>query len=289
MQVQHFEISGQTGLIGVFGHPVAHSLSPHMHNAAFKAQSVDMVYLAFDVLPERLASAVEGVRSLGMRGVNVTVPHKEKVIEFLDMIDPLATRIGAVNTVVNDQDRLCGYNTDVAGFLSALRSLLPGGSQGLRCLVAGAGGAARAVVAALSEEGAGEIWVHNRTFDRAEALCEAASGWGRSVCEAVADEDLTARVRAADLLVNATSVGLATSVKESALPVDIIDSHQVVMDVVYYGPRPTALLAAARAKGAAVLDGREMLVMQAASSYLLWTGLQPPIEIMRKSLDLLER
>jgi shikimate dehydrogenase len=288
MQAQHFEITGQTGLIGVFGHPVGHSLSPQMHNAAFKSQSVDMVYLAFDVLPERLASAVEGLRSLGMRGVNVTVPHKEKVIELLDMIDPLAARIGAVNTVVNDQDRLCGYNTDVAGFLSALRSLLPGGSQGLRCLVAGAGGAARAIVAALSEEGAAEIRVHNRTFERAEALCEAASGWGRSVCEAVADEDLTARVRAADLLVNATSVGLATSVKESAIPVDIIDSHQVVMDVVY-GPRPTALLAAAKAKGAAVLDGKEMLVMQAASSYLLWTGLKPPIEIMRKSLDLLER
>ncbi len=210
MEAQHFEITGQTGLVGVFGHPVGHSLSPRMHNAAFKAQGVDMVYLAFDVLPERLASAVEGLRSLGMRGVNITVPHKERVVELLDMIDPLAARIGAVNTVVNDRGRLCGYNTDVAGFLSALRSLLPGGAQGLRCLVAGAGGAARAIVAALSEEGAAEIWVHNRTFERAQALCEAASGWGRSVCEAVADEDLTARVRAADLLVNATSVGLGS-------------------------------------------------------------------------------
>lgn len=285
MQGRDLDITARTGLVGVFGHPVGHSLSPRMHNAAFRAQGVDMVYVAFDVLPERLAMAVEGLRALGMRGVNVTVPHKEKVVSLLDVVDPLAARIGAVNTIVNDQGRLCGYNTDVAGFLSALRSVLRGGARGLRCLVAGAGGASRAIVAALSEDDAAEIWVHNRTFGRAQALCESAAGWGRSVCEAVTDEDLTARARAADLLVNATSVGLATSVKESAIPVDIIDSHQVVMDVVY-GPRPTALVAAAKAKGAAALDGREMLVMQAASSYLLWTGLQPPLETMRESLDL---
>lgn len=288
MEARHLEITAQTGLVGVLGHPVGHSLSPQMHNAAFRAQGVNMIYVAFDVPPERLASAVEGLRALGMRGANVTVPHKEKVVSLLDVVDPMAARIGAVNTIVNDEGRLCGYNTDVAGFLSALRSVKAGGARGLRCLVAGAGGAARAIVAALSEDEAAEIWVHNRTFGRAEALCELAGGWGRAVCEAVTDEALSARVQAADLLVNATSVGLATSVKESALPVDIVDSRQVVMDVVY-GPRPTALVAAAKAKGAAALDGREMLVMQAASSYRLWTGLQPPIETMRKSLDLWER
>ena len=256
-----------------------------MHNAAFRAQDVDMIYVAFDVPPERLASAVEGLRALGMRGANVTVPHKETVVSLVDEVDPLAARIGAVNTIVNDQGRLSGYNTDVTGFLSALRSVTAGGARGLRCLVAGAGGAARAIVAGLSEDGASEIWIHNRTIGRAAALCETAAKWGRSACEAVTDEDLIERVQAADLLVNATSVGLARTIKESAIPVDIVGSRQVVMDVIY-GPRPTALVAAAKAKGAVVLDGREMLVMQAAGSYRLWTGLQPPIETMRESLEL---
>jgi len=288
MEARHLEITSQTGLLGVLGHPVGHSLSPRMHNAALRAQGVDMIYVAFDVPPERLTYAVEGLRALGIKGANITVPHKERVVNLLDSVDPLAARIGAVNTVVNDNGRLCGHNTDVAGFLSALRSVKPDGARGLRCLVAGAGGAARAIVAALSEDEAAEIWVHNRTSRRAQTLCDSAAAWGRSLCKAVADNDLGARVQAADLLVNATSVGLAASVKESAFPVDIVDSHHVVMDVVY-GPRPTALVAAARARGAVALDGREMLIMQAAISYRLWTGLQPPIETMRKSLDIEER
>jgi shikimate dehydrogenase len=259
-----------------------------MHNAALKAQGVDMVYVAFDVPPEQLASAVEGLRALRIRGVNVTVPHKEKVVSLLDVVDSLAGRIGAVNTIVNDEGRLSGYNTDVAGFLSALRLAKADGARGLRCLVAGAGGAARAVVAALSQDRAAEIWVHNRTFRRAQTLCESASGWGGSLCEVVTAGDLSARVRAADLLVNATSVGLQATVKESSFPVDTIDSHHVVIDLVY-GPDPTALVAAAEARGASVLDGREMLVMQAASSYRLWTGREPPIETMRESVDLGER
>jgi shikimate dehydrogenase len=288
MEARGIEITARTGLVGLLGHPVGHSLSPQMHNAALKAQGVDMVYVAFDVPPEQLASAVEGLRALRIRGVNVTVPHKEKVVSLLDVVDSLAGRIGAVNTIVNDEGRLSGYNTDVAGFLSALRLAKADGARGLRCLVAGAGGAARAVVAALSQDRAAEIWVHNRTFRRAQTLCESASGWGGSLCEVVTAGDLSARVRAADLLVNATSVGLQATVKESSFPVDTIDSHHVVIDLVY-GPDPTALVAAAEARGASVLDGREMLVMQAASSYRLWTGREPPIETMRESVDLGER
>lgn len=285
MEAPGMKITARTRLVGILGHPVSQSLSPQMHNAAFRAQGVDMIYVAFDVPPERLAASVEGLRALGMRGANVTVPHKEKVVSLLDVVDPLGGRIGAINTIVNDQGRLSGYNTDVPGFLSALRSVSPDGARGLRCLVAGAGGAARAVVAALCQEEAADIWVHNRTFERARALCGSASTWGRSVCEAITGADLVERVQAADLLVNTTSVGLAGSVKESAFPVDILDSHHVVMDLTYRSG-PTALVAAAKAQGAAAIDGREMLLMQAASSYRLWTGLSAPIETMRKSLDL---
>jgi shikimate dehydrogenase len=283
MEARHLEITAHTRLVGVLGHPIGHSLSPQIHNKAFAAQGVDAVYVAFDVHPEQLPSAAAGIRALGMWGANVTVPHKEAIVSLLDEVEPLAARIGAVNTIVNKDGRLFGHNTDAAGFLSALHSVKASGAQGLRCLVAGAGGAARAIVAGLSTDGAAEIWVHNRTFGRAEALCAAASGWGSTPCEAITDEELAERVQAAELLVNATSVGLAGAVKESAFPVDILVSSQVVIDVVY-GPRPTALVAAAEARGATALDGREMLVMQAASSYRLWTGLEPPLEAMRKSL-----
>jgi shikimate dehydrogenase len=188
-----------------------------------------------------------------------------------------------VNTIVNDQGSLIGHNTDVAGFRAAMRKVRPQGAQGLRCLVVGAGGAARAVVAALIEDRAAEIWIHNRTRQRAVALCESATIWGASRCEVAAAADLRGLAQGVDLLVNATSVGLSPTVKESAVPVDIVDSHHLVLDVVY-GPRPTALVATAAARGAVALDGREMLVMQAADSYRLWTGLEPPLQAMREAL-----
>jgi shikimate dehydrogenase len=281
-------ITAATGLVAVLGHPVAHSLSPRMHNAAFRAQNVDMVYLAFDVHPDRLDEALTGLRALGARGANVTVPHKEAVVSLMDVVSPAAARIGAVNTIVNDQGCLVGHNTDVAGFLKALHSVRPEGAEGMRCLVAGAGGAARAVVAALVEDRAAAIWVHNRTRERAVSLCEAAQIWGAALCEVVAPADLAALGGEVDLLVNTTSVGLSPTVKESAIPVDILDSRHVVVDVVY-GPHQTSLVEAAAARGAVALDGREMLVMQAADSYRLWTGLEPPVQAMRQSLEEPER
>jgi shikimate dehydrogenase len=242
-----------------------------------------MVYLAFDVRRDRLRQAVEGLRALGMRGANVTLPYKEEVVPLLDVVAPAAARLGAVNTIVNDQGSLIGHNTDVAGFLAALRKVRPQGAQGLRCLVVGAGGAARAVVAALTEDRAAEIWIHNRTQQRAVALCESAQIWGASRCEVADAAHLKVLAAGVDLLVNATSVGLSPAVKDSAVPVDIVDSHHLVLDVVY-GPHPTALVATAAARGAIALDGREMLVMQAADSYHLWTGLEPPLQAMRESL-----
>jgi len=283
VEARSLDVTARTGLVAVLGHPVAHSLSPRMHNAAFRAQNVDMVYLAFDVRRDRLRQAVEGLRALGMRGANVTLPYKEEVVPLLDVVAPAAARLGAVNTIVNDQGSLIGHNTDVAGFLAALRKVRPQGAQGLRCLVVGAGGAARAVVAALTEDRAAEIWIHNRTQQRAVALCESAQIWGASRCEVADAAHLKVLAAGVDLLVNATSVGLSPAVKDSAVPVDIVDSHHLVLDVVY-GPHPTALVATAAARGAIALDGREMLVMQAADSYHLWTGLEPPLQAMRESL-----
>ena len=276
-------IGSRTGVLGVIGHPVGHSLSPRMHNAALAAQNVDMVYLAFDVPPECLREAVAGLRALGFRGVNVTIPHKEAMVELVDELDGAAARIGSVNTVVNEGGRLIGCNTDMSGFAAALRSVRPEGAAGLTCFVAGAGGAARAVVAALQQDGAREIRICNRTSQRAVALCAQASAWGGASCVVVNPRDAASAAAGCGLLVNATSIGLTANVKESAIPVDILLSHQIVMDLVY-APASTLLVREAKAKGATAIDGREMLVKQAAGSYELWTGLPAPVDVMRNSI-----
>jgi shikimate dehydrogenase len=276
-------ISSRTGVVGILGHPVGHSLSPRMHNAAFQAQGLDMAYLAFNVLPERLPEAVQGLRALGFRGANATIPHKEALVSLLDEVEQTARRIGSVNTIVNEGGRLVGYNTDKMGFAAALRAVHPTGAAGLTCFVAGAGGAARAVVAALAEDGAREILIHNRTYDRAAALCASAAGWGSPSCRPLTDGEVAGAVEASDLLVNATSVGLA-SIKESAVPVDNLHSRHMVLDLVY-ATGPTTLVKEAKARGATAIDGKEMLVMQAAGSYELWTCRQAPLEVMRRSLE----
>lgn len=288
MRVRTQETSARTGVVGILGHPVAHSLSPRIHNAAFAAQNVDMLYAAFDVVPARLPEAIAGVRALGIRGLSITVPHKEKVVDLLDEVDPLAARVGAVNTVVNDQGRLVGYNTDISGFAAALRSLLPTGARGLTCILVGAGGAARAVLAALVDDKAASVSVFNRTFERAASLCDTAAAWGSTPCVAVTEEDLRRAASEADLVVNATSVGLTSEVKDFPAVVDIIKGGHVVVDLVY-GKTPSTLVETARARGAKAMDGIEMLVMQAGHSYSLWTGLEPPIEVMRESAVLGER
>jgi len=277
------DITSTTRLLAVIGHPIAHSLSPRIHNSAFRAQSLDFVYVAFDVQPSALVTAVEGLRSLGFRGANVTVPHKQHVLKLMDELDPLAARVGAVNTVVNEEGRLLGHNTDVAGFSAALRGVLPQGAAGKRCLVAGAGGAARAVVAALAAEGANTVWVFNRTSARAEELCVAARQWGAALCEPVRTESLLEVGKQADIVINATSVGLDPTVKATPVPVDIFSSRQVVVDLVY-GRAATEFVSQARARGAETIDGLDMLLMQAASSYTLWTGVQAPLDIMRSAL-----
>jgi shikimate dehydrogenase len=282
------DIGAHTGLLGIFGHPVRHTLSPRIHNAALRQQGLDFVYVAFDVLPQDLPAAIIGMRALGMRGINLTMPHKQTVIELLDDVDPIAGKVGAVNTVVNEAGRLTGSNTDISGFAASLRTVSPNGAGGLDCLVLGAGGAARAAVAALVADGAASVCLHNRTIAKAEGLCAAAASWGTIPCRVVPAGELLATVASADLIVNATSVGLEGSVKELLFPVDTVHSGQVVVDLVY-GKETTALVKAARRRGAAAIDGREMLLMQAALAYKAWTGRDAPMDAMRGSIDNGER
>jgi shikimate dehydrogenase len=259
-----------------------------MHNAAFAALGLDLAYLAFDVESARIGEAVAGLRALRAVGANVTVPHKQAVLPFLDGLDPTAERVRAVNTVVNEDGRLWGHNTDVGGFADALAGAWAGRPERIACLLLGAGGAGRAVLAALLDQGATEVHLFNRTPERARALCAEAAAWGHGGrCRAVLPEEVPGLGLQVNLVVNATSAGLG-AVKQNPLPADILSDRHLVIDLVY-GAEPTPLLRQARQRGAVAFDGREMLVRQAARAFELWTGRPAPVEVLRQQADVGER
>jgi shikimate dehydrogenase len=265
---------GSTRLAAVIGDPVRHSLSPTIHNAGFRAVDLDWAYLAFEVPVGGGAAAVAAVRALGIDGLSVTMPQKAEVAAAVDRLSPAAEALGAVNTVVREGSVLVGENTDGDGFVNALR--LDEGIEvdGLRCLVVGAGGAARAVIRALAQAGAAEVIVAARRPEAAAQAVLLAPGTARVGTAAEAD--------AVDLVVNATPVGMGEVVElEPALPVDPgrLGSGQVVVDLIYH-PLVTPLVAAARAQGAVAVNGLGMLLHQAAIAFQLWTGETAPLEAM---------
>jgi shikimate dehydrogenase len=265
-------ITGATRLAAVIGDPARHSLSPALHNAAFAALGLDWVYLAFDVERGRAGDALAAMRTLGIDGFSVTMPHKGDVARAVDVLDPEAAVLGAVNCVVNEGGRLRGTNTDGEGFLRGLRHDAGLDVAGARCAVLGAGGAARAVVHALASAGAADVVVVNRSADAALVTAALAGGRGRV--------GAAEQLGKADLVVNATPVGMRGSLA-GRLPCepDAIHAGQVVVDLVY-DPLETPLLAEARARGARAHNGVSMLVFQAALAFELWTGVQAPVRVM---------
>ncbi|MGQ9568266.1 MAG: shikimate dehydrogenase [Anaerolineae bacterium] len=276
------EIRGTTQVVGLIGWPVAHSVSPQMHNAAFAALGLDWCYIPLPVPSEALGDAVRGLRALGLRGANVTVPHKEAVIPFLDGMGPEAQAVGAVNTlVVHEDGRLTGHNTDVLGVRAALEAAgCP--LRGIRALVLGAGGAARAAVYTLLQEGA-EVQVLARRPVQAEALArdmERPFPEGRVTPGPLSPEALPRAAEEAHLLVQATPVGMWPHGDESLWPEEEpVPSHLWVLDLVYR-PAKTRLLRQAEAGGARTIEGAWMLIHQAAASFRLWTGVEPPLDAM---------
>jgi shikimate dehydrogenase len=259
----------------VIGNPVRHSLSPAMHNAAFRSAGLDWVYLAFEVARGQAVQAVAGARALGIDGLSVTMPHKADVAAAVDRLSPVAEALGVVNTVVRVGGGLKGENTDGAGLLRALHDDEGFDPAGRRCLVIGAGGAARAVVRALSEAGAVEVVVVNRTAANAEAAAALAGPVGRV--------GVAADAREADLVVSAVPLGMAGA-DEHTLPLDPADlgPGQLVVDLVS-NPAVTPLVVAARARGARSVNGLGMLVHQAALQFRLWTGEDAPVDVMRSA------
>jgi shikimate dehydrogenase len=259
-------------LVGLIGYPVEHSLSPAFQQAAFDALGIPARYELWPTPVEALAARFRSLRATGVLGANVTVPHKEAAFTRVDQISDRARRAGAVNTVVNRDGALYGDNTDVAGFAAPLRErgLVLGE---LAVVVLGAGGAARGVLAALAEAGCRHVTVANRTISRAQEL---AAAFGVDVGSL--DERLAPRLARADLLVNATSVGWdGESLPLHAALLDVLPASAIVYDLTY---RDTPLLESARRRGLATIDGLRMLVHQGAESFRLWTGCEPPFEVM---------
>jgi shikimate dehydrogenase len=270
-------------VVGVIGSPIRQSLSPLLHNAAFGALGVNWVSLAFEVVPGQgqVAAALGGMRSLGVAGLSVTMPHKAEVEALVDTCTEVAARLGSVNCIINEGGQLRGANTDGDGFLASLRRAAEFDPTGKRCLVVGAGGAARAVVYALAQAGAADVAVVNRTAPKAEDVAALAGSVGRAVPSADA-----AQIAQADLVVNATSVGMAGVGPGTASVADdwlvspaLFHAGQVVTDLIY-APRVTPWLEAARDSGATTVGGLGMLVHQAAAQITLWTGLVAPVDVM---------
>lgn len=264
-------IDSSTQVYGVFGNPVSHSLSPLLHNAVFKELGMNCIYLAFEIQEQTLGIAFEGIRSKIVRGVNLTIPFKEEALNFIDEIpEDIDRGVGAINTVVNKDDKLFGYNTDVPGFLQAITNELEFKPAGKTVLVLGAGGAARAVAFALAYSNAERILLSNRNFDRAVGLAEyLADYFPESDIEAIASLDNIAKEKPA-LIVNASACGLKGSDPVS-FDLKALNNAPSVYDLIY-SPKETKLLKEAKSLGFKAANGLGMLVNQAALSFTLWTG-----------------
>jgi len=275
-------ISGKTQVCGVIGDPIEHTLSPAMQNAAFEHLKLDWVFLAFEVKAAELEDALRGMRGLGIRGLNVTMPHKNAVIAFLDKVDENAKFLGSVNTILADDGELTGFSTDGLGAVNALKE---NGVKlsGKKVVLLGAGGAAKAVAFALAKE-ARELIILNRTSEKTNQRAETLSSrFGKKV----AGERLTPKITQkelenADILINATSVGMHPQADQSLVAPQWLKPNLAVMDIVY-NPLETKLAKDAKAAGAQIISGVEMLIYQGAASFEIWTGHKAPVEVMRKA------
>ncbi|MDM8555447.1 shikimate dehydrogenase [Desulfococcaceae bacterium HSG7] len=268
--LKRFHIDTETVLYGVIGRPVSHSLSPVMHNRAFAEVGLNSIYLAFDVTD--ISSALAGIRGLGLKGASITIPHKVTALSFLDEIDGKAQQIGAINTIVNHQGNLRGYNSDCYGAVKALTAKTTLWEK--KVALIGAGGAARAVGFGLLWEGA-RITVFNRSIKKGENLAKDMGVNFRPLAEFDQDSH--------QIIVNTTSVGMAPNTQAIPITPSLLAKEMVVMDIVY-NPLRTALLRAAKKAGCITVDGVDMFVYQGVAQFEKWTGIKAPVKVMRKAV-----
>ncbi|MEM2466236.1 MAG: shikimate dehydrogenase [Candidatus Bathyarchaeia archaeon] len=277
------EVSGKTKVFCVIGDPITHSLSPIMHNAAFRHLKIDAVYVAFNVKESMLEDAVKGMRSFGICGMNVTTPHKTAIINYLDENDPMAEFVGAVNTVLNVDGKLVGFNTDGVGALMALKE---NGvkTKGKKFLILGAGGAGRAIAFHLAQE-ADELIILNRDVNKARLLADMLrKRFNKKVVgDGLSHDVLKKWIEDVDVLINTTSVGMYPRQDETLIDKSFLRSELTVMDIVY-NPIETKLLKDAKSAGAKVIYGTEMLVFQGAASFEIWLNQPAPVNVMREAI-----
>lgn len=275
------KIKGSTNIVGLIGHPVEHSFSPPMHNAAFKKLAMDYAYVAFDVDPDNLKSAIIGAKSLNIKGFNVTIPHKIEVLEFLDEIDEVANLIGAVNTI--DFKNLKGYNTDGIGAVRAIEEITSIKNKNI--VIAGAGGASRAISFYMAKFGAEAISILNRNVDNAEKLAGDVLESGL-IGNVKSDSilDINDYLDSADILIDTTPVGMHPNINDKPIASgENMHEDLVVFDAVY-NPNETVLIKEAIKANAKPVYGIKMLLYQGAESFKIWTGRDAPVEVMEKAL-----
>jgi shikimate dehydrogenase len=280
------EITGKTRLLGVIGHPIGHSLSPLMHNAALTELGENYVYVAFPIKPDDLATAIAGLESIGVVGFSVTIPHKQTIMPFLSQITPTAKLVGAVNTVWWTEQGWQGTNTDVEGFVAPLTGLNQDW-QKVNPVVLGNGGAARAVVVGLAQLGCPEIQIVGRNLEKLEAF---KNSWSRadfnSELSVYPWQALAELIPSTTLLINTTPLGMTPHLEQSPVEEDLmqgLSSSAIAYDLIYT-PRPTRFLQQAADQGATIIDGLEMLVQQGAAALRLWLQKPVPVDTMRQAL-----
>ena len=276
------DISGKTQVCGVIGDPIEHTLSPILHNVAFEALELDYVFLAFKVKPAEVGNAVSGMRALTIHRLNVTMPHKNAVVKYLDEVDPAGKVIASVNTILNKDGRLLGFNTDGVGALNALEKngVEP---RGKKVLLLGAGGAAKAIAYTLSQE-VDELVILNRTPKSAIELANLLKQKFKKKINAgeLSPSAVKDNLADSEVLINATSIGMKPNDNQTLVAPEWLKPDLVVMDIVY-NPLETRLVKDAKAEGAKVVSGVEMLIYQGAVSFEIWTACKAPVEVMRKA------
>jgi len=277
------QMNVNTKWIGLVGNPLGHSMSPIMHNSVYPEMGLDWLYMPMEVKNDQIKDLLTGMRQMPFIGCNVTIPAKVAIMKYLDELDPLAEKIGAVNTLLFDKHRAIGFNTDGEGFVKDLER-----SKGIHCkgetfLIIGAGGAARAIGMTLATRGAKKIWIANRTRKKADALAQAINDNIGPCSESVGlkDQELKKIINKTQVLINTTSVGLYPHVENLPIEASFIRPHLMVVDIIY-NPMETKLLKLAANKGCETLNGVGMFVNQGAEAIQIWSGLQAPVEKMKQ-------
>ncbi|OMD66299.1 shikimate dehydrogenase [Paenibacillus odorifer] len=263
------------------GDPIIQSKSPIMHEAALQALGIPGAYVPLHILPEKLGDAVQAIRTLGFRGVNVTIPHKVAVMQYLDVLDESAVTVGAVNTIVNDNGVLTGYNTDGIGYVRSLKAEAISDLSGVKIMVIGAGGAARGIVAALLQEKPSSIIIANRSVDKAEDLASKCRSKGNVI--GISMNEVAEMLSGVDVLINTTSVGMYPHMDETPIDPGLLREGMVVSDLIY-NPLRTRLLLEGLERGCTIHGGLGMFVYQGAYALEYWTGKPAPTEIMRQTI-----